>query len=147
MDQDLKNKIIKLAQDVGVRLDWETDPGTYVQWDGKKISCLNQNPSNIIHDIAHFAVAPQYRRKIIDFGLGQGPDSFETHSRIISAKSANEEEERASALGIWWEKKFGMNWKSTATYHAWDNNRICSATLEQTWESLTKSKTELMTLG
>jgi hypothetical protein len=125
----LKRKINTLAKRVGVALNWKRAPG--LQWNGNDIACKGQDASNIIHDIAHYAVATPRARECWDFGLGPGPDTLittwqlqnlersifprEHHGRIC-----NEIESQASALGIHWEKELGLPWEKTAEYHDWD---------------------------
>ena len=121
----LRKKINRLAKKVGCPLNWNRAPG--VQWDTKDVACKFQDASNIIHDIAHYAVASRKDRNTIDFGLGAGPDSdvinsdedifikFPENYRDTSIK-----EVEASALGIYWEKQLGLPWKRTADYHSWN---------------------------
>jgi hypothetical protein len=75
-------------------------------WDG---SALNGAPEAyvILHEIAHFALAPPARRGLIDFGLGPGPDTTDREAAeaatALSPLEAAEEEAAASLLGIVWE--------------------------------------------
>lgn len=128
VDSVLKKKINKLAELVGVKLNWERECG--IQYNGKDIACKNQDASNIIHDIAHYAVASKPARKRSDYGLGPGPDTKPITPRnnwtkidkiypIYKNSKCSTIEQRASALGIHWEKQLGLDWKATAMYHAW----------------------------
>lgn len=146
MNNSLKLRIQDLADKVGVRLDWERDPFDTIQWDGNSIACENQNDSNIIHDIAHYALASVRRRKLPDFGLGSGPDSKLRSKSVLSGKNRDKEEELASALGIHWEKKLGLDWEATARYHSWYDFKIKGLQLEEAWNYLEKSKGEYMNL-
>lgn len=124
-------------------MNWRRAPG--IAWNTKDIACKGQNASNIIHDIAHYAVASLKERKHYDFGLGASPDtdySFVDVDDDVWAKlrplynyqKCNKIETVASALGIYWEKELGLPWKGTAMYHAWgDLNE-----LYKEWNSLEK---------
>jgi len=116
----IKLKITKLAQLVGVKLNWERSIG--IQYNGKDIACKGQDASDIIHDIAHYAVASKKARRNLDYGLGPGPGSSDYDEAIIpiyKGKKCQSIEEEASALGIYWEKQFGLPWDKTALYHSW----------------------------
>jgi hypothetical protein len=117
----IRKKINALAKRVGCPLNWRRACG--IQWNGIDVACKNQDASNIIHDIAHYTMATKQARKSPDFGLGFGPDSIydlTVESKSIYRRSKCDAiERRASALGIHWEKELGLNWESTAEYHAW----------------------------
>lgn len=114
----IRKKINILALAVGCPLNWHRKCG--VQWNTKDVACKGEDASNIIHDIAHYAVATKAARKVIDFGLGAGPSSVDQSiDSIYSGSKCDSIERRASALGIYWEKKLGLNWESTAEYHSW----------------------------
>lgn len=66
----------------------------------------------LLHEIAHFQLAPIERRHVIDFGLGAGP---ETGDRAAAERAATvfglareNEEAMASLLGILWEVELGQ---------------------------------------
>jgi hypothetical protein len=134
----LKNKINSLAEIVGVKLNWQRKCG--IQYNKKDIACKNQDASNIIHDIAHFAVATKKNRQRLDFGLGAGPDSLqeiENSFADIRCYSENPDriEEYASALGIHWEKELKLPWKNTMIYHGWHPQE-----LQKKWKTKFVSK-------
>lgn len=134
MNDILKRKIKSLAKRTKCPLNWTRTPGDTFQWDGNDVACKKQKASNIIHDIAHFVIASREQRKIIDFGLGAGPDTgnqSEANKAELKHRhiSVDQQEVEASALGILWEKGFGMDWKDTADYHNWDS----ASQLEEYW--------------
>jgi hypothetical protein len=79
-------------------------------WDG---AALNGNTEAyvILHEVAHFVLAPPERRRLVDFGLGAGPD---TTDRTAAERAASlpilereADEAAASLLGILWEAALG----------------------------------------
>jgi len=129
---ELKRKINRLAKIVGVKLNWYRGCG--IQWNGTTIACKGQDASNIIHDIAHFAVATKKERVALDFGLGPGPDIYTEIKSLYGLPKCLKVEHKASALGIYWEKQLGFNWQSTAMYHAWEG-----LDLEKAWVKYNKT--------
>jgi hypothetical protein len=86
------------------------DPASGVSWDGTVLRSKTE-AYVLIHEIAHFQLAPPERRGVIDFGLGPGP---ETGDRMAAEQAARvfgvareAEEARASLLGILWEAELG----------------------------------------
>jgi hypothetical protein len=65
----------------------------------------------LLHEIAHFQVAPEARRALIDFGLGPGPETGDgaaaTRAATIFGVEREREEALASLLGILWEVELG----------------------------------------
>jgi len=66
----------------------------------------------LLHEVAHFQIAPRARRALIDFGLGAGP---ETGDRAAAERAAcvfgiarESEEAMASLLGVLWEVELGQ---------------------------------------
>jgi len=75
-------------------------------WDGAALDG-DTEAYVILHEAAHFVLAPPERRRLVDFGLGAGPD---TRDRAAADRAAalpiaerDEEEGAASLLGILWE--------------------------------------------
>ena len=122
-------KIRQRARKWGTRI-WKRDCRDFA-FNGKTIAELDSSErpsprteSNIIHDIAHFVVAAPERRTIPEFGLGDSPDTlrFRTpRAKGITAKMAQQEEELASTLGIYWERELGLDWRQTISDHCWDD--------------------------
>src|SRR5438045_1105718 len=57
-------------------------PGTHLpfNWDGDALDG-DTEAYVILHEVAHFVLAPPERRRLIDFGLGPGPD---TRARVVA---------------------------------------------------------------
>ena len=86
-------------------------PEEGVTWDGEAVS-VRMEPSVIIHEVAHFQIAPPERRHKVDFALGAGPESgdkktAETH-RAVHGVDCDREEALVSLLGILWEAELGQ---------------------------------------
>jgi hypothetical protein len=84
---------------------------TAFNWDGNALNGKTE-AYVILHEIAHFALAPPERRGLIDFGLGPGPD---TRDRAAAERAAvhgpldrESDEAQASLLGILWEARLGQ---------------------------------------
>ena len=77
-------------------------------WDG---TALNGDTEAyvILHEIAHFVLAPPERRQLIDFGLGPGPDTLDREAAeravVLAPLARDEDEAAASLLGILWEAR------------------------------------------
>jgi hypothetical protein len=80
-------------------------------WDGAALDGATE-AYVILHEIAHFVLAPPVRRALPDFGLGPGPDTRERQAaeRAIAVTLAAREadETAASLLGILWEAALGQ---------------------------------------
>jgi hypothetical protein len=77
-------------------------------WDGAALNGATE-AYVILHEIAHFVLASPERRRLVDFGLGPGPDTVarDTAERaaVLPPLARAEEEAAASLLGIVWETK------------------------------------------
>ena len=80
-------------------------------WDGAALNAATE-AYVILHEVAHFALAPPERRGLAEFGLGPGPDTLdrETAERaaVLSPLGREEDEAAASLLGIVWEAALGQ---------------------------------------
>ncbi len=81
-------------------------PALDFSWDGEALRG-DTEAYVLLHEIAHFQLAAPARRRVIDFGLGAGP---ETGDRAAADRAAclfgvarEREEALASLLGIIWE--------------------------------------------
>jgi hypothetical protein len=80
-------------------------------WDGRALNSATE-AYVILHEAAHFVLAPTERRRLIDFGLGPGPDTLDrdaaSRAAVLSPLAREEDEAAASLLGIIWEAKLGQ---------------------------------------
>ena len=89
------------------------NPGTRpgFNWDGAALDG-DTEAYVILHEIAHFLLAPPERRRLPDFGLGPGPDTTEREAAqraaVMSPPERDAEEAAASLLGILWEAALGQ---------------------------------------
>jgi hypothetical protein len=88
-------------------------PGTECpfNWDGAALDGSTE-AYVILHEVAHFILAPPARRALVDFGLGPGPDTRERETAeraaILPFLAREEDEALASLLGILWEAGLGQ---------------------------------------
>lgn len=75
-------------------------------WDGQALSGATE-AYVLLHEIAHFALAPPERRGLVEFGLGPGPDTIDRaaaeRAAVVSPLAREDDEAAASLLGILWE--------------------------------------------
>lgn len=75
-------------------------------WDGRALDG-DTEAYVILHEIAHFVLAPPARRYLADFGLGPGPDTTEIAAAeaaaVLPFAMCEADEAAASLLGILWE--------------------------------------------
>jgi hypothetical protein len=80
-------------------------------WDGRALNGASE-AYVILHEIAHFVLAPQERRCRVEFGLGPGPDTIgraaAEREAILPPLARDEDEAMASLLGILWEARLGQ---------------------------------------
>jgi hypothetical protein len=101
---------LSIARDLGMGIhpDEASPPHN---WDG---TALNGNTEAyvILHEIAHFVLAPPARRRLVDFGLGPGPDTLDSdaavRAAVLSPLAREEDEAAASLLGIIWEARLAQ---------------------------------------
>jgi hypothetical protein len=89
-------------------------PGTECRfnWDGMALNGATE-AYVILHEVAHFVLAPPERRKLIDFGLGPGPDTLDRAAAAAAAATLpllarDRDEAAASLLGITWEARLAQ---------------------------------------
>ena len=80
-------------------------------WDGRALNGATE-AYVILHEAAHFLLAPSERRRLVDFGLGPGPDTRDRdiaeRAAVLSPLARDEDEAAASLLGIIWEAELGQ---------------------------------------
>jgi hypothetical protein len=81
-----------------------TRPGC--NWDGHGLDGETE-AYVILHEVAHFVLAPPARRGLVDFGLGPGPDTTRVdlaeRTQTLSIAERDADEACASLLAILWE--------------------------------------------
>ena len=88
-------------------------PGTRCgfNWDGAALDGATE-AYVILHEIAHFVLAPPERRRLPDFGLGPGPDTREraaaAQAVMLPPLARDQDETAASLLGVLWETRLGQ---------------------------------------
>jgi len=101
---------VDLARRFGIETIDEV-PQAAFSYDGRAIRTRSE-AYVLIHEVAHWLVAPPERRGLVDFGLGAGPESGrveEANAAIAVDKDTQiEEEALASLLGILWEVELGQ---------------------------------------
>ena len=105
-----RQEALALARDCGVPVH---PPGTRrgFNWDGAALDGETE-AYVILHEIAHFVLAPPERRRLIDFGLGPGPDTeyrdAAERAAVLPMLEREADEAAASLLGIRWEVQLGQ---------------------------------------
>lgn len=84
-------------------------PALDYSWSGRALRC-DIEAYVLVHEVAHFQIAPPARRLVIDFGLGAGPETGDREAaaaaQSVSGLDSDIEEAMASLLGILWEVEF-----------------------------------------
>jgi hypothetical protein len=87
------------------------DTRSLFNWDGTAMNAACE-AYVILHEVAHFMLAPPERRRLVEFGLGPGPDTIDRASAeraaILSTVERDEDEAAASLLGILWEAQLAQ---------------------------------------
>lgn len=108
--EDHRLQAVDLLRRFGMgALDHAPEDG--VTWDGKAVA-VRMEPSVIIHEVAHYQLAPAHRRGLVDFGVGAGPESGDKQAaerdRRVFGTDCDREEALASLLGVLWEAELGQ---------------------------------------
>jgi hypothetical protein len=88
-------------------------PGTpcAFNWDGTGLDGATE-AYVILHEVAHYLLAPPARRGLPDFGLGPGPDTRDRagaeRAVTLPVLERETDEAMASLLGILWEAELGQ---------------------------------------
>jgi hypothetical protein len=79
-------------------------------WDGEALD-PGTEAYVILHEVAHFLLAPPARRALPDFGLGPGPDTRDRdtaqRAQTLTLAESEADEAAASLIGILWEAQLG----------------------------------------
>ena len=86
-------------------------PSSAFSWDGAAVR-TDSEASVLIHEVAHWLIAPPARRALPDFGLGAGPETgcaaLADAACCVDNATKEEEELLASLLGILFEAALGQ---------------------------------------
>jgi hypothetical protein len=101
---------VGLAARLGVPV-LDEEPAAAFSWDGNAVRTRSE-AYVLIHEVAHWQIAPPERRVLPDFGLGAGPETGHVveadAARCVSDAEKEREELLASLLGILWEASLGQ---------------------------------------
>ncbi len=115
---NLQRKITKVINHFGLNIVWANN--SLRMWHPTSLTIHREDPSEALHELAHYLCAAPERRRRVNFGCGDDYEYLQTNQeRIISQEDAQEEESRASFLGILMERELGMDWKATCWEHNW----------------------------
>ena len=88
-------------------------PGTVCayNWDGTALDGATE-AYVILHEVAHYLLAPLERRVLPDFGAGPGPDTRDRdgaeRAAVLAVLEREADEASSSLLGILWEAELGQ---------------------------------------
>src|SRR5437899_2250137 len=101
---------LAIARVCGLAVHPEGTPCAF-NWDGAALSPATE-AYVILHEVAHFVLAPPERRGLVEFGLGPGPDTLDRvaaeHAATLPPPEREADEAAASLLGIFWEAALGQ---------------------------------------
>lgn len=104
-----RHEALALARGYGMAIH---PAGTHAafNWDGSALDG-DTEAYVILHEVAHFVLAPPERRRLVDFGLGPGPDTSDRaaaeRAALLPILEREADEAAASLLGILWEAALG----------------------------------------
>jgi len=104
-----RQEALRIARSVGMGVASEPR-GSSLSWDGALLR-PDTEAYVLLHEVAHFQLASPARRRVIDFGLGAGPDTLDRgaadRAAMLTPLAADREEALVSLLGILWETALG----------------------------------------
>ena len=110
MAEEHRQAALTLARNLGIAIYPEGEECAF-NWDGTALNSATE-AYVILHEAAHFVLAPAERRRLVDFGLGPGPDTRDRaaaeRAAVLSPLAREEDEAAASLLGIVWEAQLGQ---------------------------------------
>src|SRR6516162_10185809 len=105
-----RHAALSLARSFGMVIHPEGTQSPY-NWDGMTLNGATE-AYVILHEVAHFALAPPERRGLVEFGLGPGPDTLDREAAeraaVLPPLAREADEAAASLLGIIWEAALGQ---------------------------------------
>ena len=105
-----RQQALACARKAGMAVHPEGRPCRF-NWDGAALNGATE-AYVILHEVAHFVLASPERRRLVDFGLGPGPDTTDRATAeaavAVDAAAGETEEAEASLLGILWEAALGQ---------------------------------------
>ena len=108
--EEHRRAALALARVCGVPIR-RPEPPCPFNWDGTALNGASE-AYVILHEIAHFLLAPPERRCLVEFGLGPGPDTVDRaaaeRAAVLSPLARDEDETAASLLGILWEARLAQ---------------------------------------
>lgn len=103
------DKAVRLGAALGIPLH-DSNPAEGFSWDGSAVASETET-AVLLHEFAHWQVAPPSRRVLYDFGLGAGPETGRKKEAdsacCVDDDTKVREEDLASLLGILWEVDLG----------------------------------------
>jgi hypothetical protein len=104
-----RRQALALAREFGMGVAGEASNSGF-SWDGERLYA-DTEAFVLLHEIAHFQLASPARRRLIDFGLGAGPDTLDRAAAervaVLTELDGDREEAMVSLLGILWEASLG----------------------------------------
>jgi hypothetical protein len=104
-----RQQALALARRCGMRVH-PAGARSAFNWDGTALDG-DTEAYVILHETAHFVLAPPERRVLVDFGLGAGPDTTDRAAADRAVRlpilERESDEAAASLLGILWEAALG----------------------------------------
>jgi hypothetical protein len=104
-----RGEALALAASFGMGL-LEGPPSVGFSWNGTALR-TGTEAYVLLHEVAHFQLAAPERRRVVDFGLGPGPETGDRlaaeHAARLFGVAREREEAAASLLGILWEAALG----------------------------------------
>lgn len=105
-----RHKALAIARNAGMAVHPRGTRSRF-NWDGAALDGATE-AYVILHEVAHFVLAPPERRSLPDFGLGPGPDTRDRTAAeaatVVALAEREEDEIQASLLGILWEAALGQ---------------------------------------
>jgi hypothetical protein len=115
-----RRETIALARRFGMSVS--EGPSVGFSWDGQLLR-TDTEAFVLVHEVAHFQVASPARRRMIDFGLGAGPDTLDRaaadRAAVLPEIAREREEAMASLLGVLWEIALGHPALASFLDHNW----------------------------